>query len=185
MLQAARTRISAAEYYQLPEYAQRDLIQLIDGEVVIGMPPVPKHQRIVREVFFLLISISKSKGGEALSAPIEVQLDDHNVFEPDVLYLRPGSRCAVGDKRLTGAPDLVVEVLSPGTARYDRQQKYEAYQAHGVSEYWIVDPVHEVVEVWTLGAGGAFQRQGAFAGEDTFRSVVLDETVSAKAIFGA
>jgi len=185
MLQAARTRISAAEYYQLPEYTQRDLIQLIDGEVIIGMPPVPKHQDIVREVLILLGLLARQKGGKAYAAPIEVQLDDHNVFEPDVLYLRPGSRCAVGDKRLTGAPDLVVEVLSPGTARYDRQQKYEAYQAHGVGEYWIVDPAHEVVEVWTLGAGGAFQRQGAFAGEDAFRSVVLDETVSAKAIFGA
>lgn len=185
MLQPVRTRISATEYYQLPEYAQHDLIQLIDGEVIISMPPVPKHQRIVREVFFLLISISKNKGGEALSAPIEVQLDEHNVFEPDVLYLRPDSRCVVGEKRLTGAPDLVVEVLSPGTARYDRQQKYEAYQAHGVGEYWIVDPAHEVVEVWTLGAGGVFQRQGAFAGEDTFTSAVLGETVSAKAILGA
>jgi Uma2 family endonuclease len=185
MLTPAHTRISATDYYQLPEYNQRDLIQLIDGEVILGMPPVPKHQRIVREIFFLLISISKNKGGEALSAPIEVQLDENNVFEPDVLYLKPDSRCAVGDKRLTGAPDLVVEVLSPATARYDRQQKYQAYEAQGVGEYWIVDPVHEVVEVWTLGDSGAFQRQGAFAGEDTFRSVVLDEMIAVKAIFPA
>lgn len=185
MLQPTQTRISAADYYQLPEYDQHDLIQLIDGEVVIDMPPVPKHQRIVREVFFLLISISKNKGGEALSAPIEVQLDEHNVFEPDVLYLKPDSRCVVGDKRLTGAPDLVVEVLSPATARYDRQQKYEAYQARGVGEYWIVDPAHEVIEVWTLGENGAFQRQGAFAGENTFHSTVLAETIAVKAIFTA
>ena len=89
----------------------------------------------------------------------------------------------MGEKRLTGAPDLVVEVLSPGTAKYDRQQKYEAYQQHGVGEYWIVDPLHEVVEVWTLGEAGLFQQQGAFAGDDTFQSTILGESISVKAIF--
>lgn len=185
MLQPTQTRISAADYYQLPEYDQHDLIQLIDGEVIVGMPPVPKHQEIVREILILLGLLARQKGGEALMAPIEVQLDEHNVFEPDVLYLKPDSRCVVGDKRLTGAPDLVVEVLSPATARYDRQQKYEAYQARGVGEYWIVDPAHEVIEVWTLGENGAFQRQGAFAGENTFHSTVLAETIAVKAIFTA
>ena len=183
MVQPARTRIHAEDYYDLPEYEQHDLIQLIDGEVIISMPPIPKHQRIVRDILFLLTTVSRSKGGEALSAPIEVYLDEHNIFEPDVLYLRADSQCTVGEKRLTGAPDLGVEVLSPGTAKYDRQQKYEAYQRHGVSEYWIVDPLHETVEVWTLGEG-MFKRQGAYAGADTFDSATLGETVTVKAIFG-
>lgn len=185
MIQPTRTRITAADYYQLPEYDQHDLIQLIDGEVIIGMPPIPQHQRLVREILFLLTGISRQRGGEAFSAPIEVYLDEHNIYEPDVLYLKPDSRCTVGDKRLTGAPDLVVEVLSPGTAKYDRQEKYQAYERHGVGEYWIVDPVHEVVEVWTLDEAGMFRRQGAFAGDDTFPSAILGEAVAVKAIFNA
>lgn len=182
MVQSTQTRIRAEDYYELPEYEQHDLIQLIDGDVIISMPPIPKHQRIVRDTLFLLTTVSRAKGGEALSAPVEVYLDEHNIFEPDVLYLKADSRCTVGEKRLTGAPDLVVEVLSPGTARYDRQQKYEAYQQHGVGEYWIVDPLHETVEVWTLGEG-VFERKGAYAGEDTFESVTLGETISVNTIF--
>jgi Uma2 family endonuclease len=183
MVQPTRTQITAEQYYQLPEYEQYDLIQLINGEVVIGMPPIPQHQRLVREILYLLTSISRNKGGEALSSPVEVYLDAHNIYEPDVLYLKPASQCVVEQKRLTGAPDLVVEVLSPGTAKYDRQEKYQAYQQHGVREYWIVDPVYTVVEVWTLDADGVFQRQGAFAGEDTFASTTLDEMIPVKAIF--
>lgn len=183
MIQPTRTRITAADYYQLPEYAQHNLIQLIDGEVIVDMPPIPRHQDIVREILILLAMIARRTGGKAYAAPIEVYLDDHHIFEPDVLYLKPDSQCVVGEKRLTGAPDLVVEVLSPGTAKYDRQEKYRAYQRHGVGEYWIVDPVYAVIEVWTLGADGLFVRQGAYAGDETFASVTLDEVVSVQAVF--
>lgn len=183
MIQPTRTRINSTEYYALPEYAEHELIQLIDGEVIVGLPPIPRHQDIIREILILLGLIARKTGGIAYTAPIEVYLDEHNIFEPDVLYLKPDSQCVVGEKRLTGAPDLVVEVLSPGTAKYDRQQKYEAYQRHGVGEYWIVDPVHEVSEVCTLGDDGLFKRLGAFAGDDIFKSATLGEDVSVKPIF--
>ncbi len=182
MAQPTRIRIRAADYYQLPDYEQHDLIQLIDGEVVISMAPVPRHQVIVGAILFILMTVAKQRGGKALTSPIEVYLDEHNVYEPDVLYLTPDTRCTIGEKRLTGAPDLVVEVLSPRTARYDRQEKYRAYEQHHVREYWIADPAHEVIEVWTL-AGERFERLGAYAGDDTFFSPVLDETVSVQAIF--
>lgn len=184
MVVQAKSRIAAKDYYQLPEYEQYELIQLIDGEVVISVPPIPKHQTIVGEILFLLMSIAKKKGGKAFTSPIEVFLDEHNVFEPDVLYLKPNSECKVEEKRLTGAPDLVVEVLSPSTAKYDRQEKYQAYQKHGVSEYWIVDPAHETLEVWTL-IDEQFVRQGAYAEDDSFTSKTLGEIVKMKEIFGA
>ncbi|MEM6281948.1 MAG: Uma2 family endonuclease [Chloroflexota bacterium] len=183
MIQPTRTRVRATDYYQLPEYADHDLIQLIDGEVIVSMPPIPKHQDIAGEIFYLFKTIARQSGARTFFSPIEVVLDEHNVFEPDVLYLKPDSACTVGEKRLSGAPDLVVEVLSPGTAKYDRQQKYEAYERHGVGEYWIVDPLHDIIEVWTLGEDGLFKRQGAYAGDDTFKSVTLNEDVSVKAIF--
>jgi Uma2 family endonuclease len=184
MAQATKTRLKATAYYQLPDYAQHDLIQLIDGEVVIGMPPIPRHQAIVGEILFLLMTLVKQHGGQAFTSPIEVYLDEHNIFEPDVLFLSPNTTCIVDEKRLVGAPDLVVEVLSPGTAKFDRQEKYQAYEQHGVGEYWIVDPVHEVVEVWTL-TQGRFVRQGAYAGEDTFQSDQLAETISVSSFFPA
>lgn len=185
MVQPTRTRIKAPEYYQLPEYQQHDLIQLINGEVIIGMPPALKHQLIVKSVLSLLTTIEARTGGLVFPAPTEVRLDENNIFQPDVLYIQPDNLAIArqDEKRIIGAPDLVVEVLSPGTAKFDRQEKYQAYEKHGVTEYWIVDPLHETIEVWHLAEDGRYERQGAYAGDDTFASVVLDETISAKAIF--
>lgn len=182
MVQPTRTRINAEDYYLLPEYEQNDLIQLIDGVVVLGSANTTRHQQAAGNVLFMLVGVSRQKGGEALPGPIEVYLDEHNIFEPDVLYVAPNSACEIGEKRLTGPPDLVVEVLSPRTARHDRQQKYAAYERHGVREYWIVDPVHALVEVW-INTDDGFDRLGAFGGDDTFTSTVLAEEIAASVIF--
>jgi Uma2 family endonuclease len=178
----SKIRITATTYYQLPEYAEHDLIQLIDGEVIIGMPPIPKHQRLVRDILFLFTTIARQQGGEAFASPIEVYFDEDNVFEPDVLYLTTDTKCKVETKRLRGAPELIVEVLSPSTAKFDRQEKYQVYEKHGVQEYWIVDPLHEVLEVWTRDAD-KFVRQGVYGVDDTFQSQTLAATVTLKAIF--
>lgn len=176
------TKMTAESYFQLDEYQEHDLIQLINGEVVIGMPPIPKHQDIVGEIFFLFKSFAKSNGGRAYTAPIEVYLDEHNVYKPDVLYMSPDSKCKVLGKRLEGAPELVVEVLSPSTAKYDKREKYAGYEQHGVQEYWIVDPVHDLIDVWTLD-GGKFVHQGAYSVDDKFTSMVLKVDVEVKLLF--
>jgi len=177
-----KIRIVAGEYYQLIEYQNNDLIQLIDGEVVVAMPPIPKHQAIVGEIIFIFMTIAKKSGGKAYTSPIEVYFDQHNVYQPDVLYLAPNTTCKTEEKRLVGAPELVVEVLSPSTAKFDRHEKYLAYEKQGVKEYWIVDPVHEIIEVWTL-KDARFDRQGAYSVGDSFASLVLAETVAVETIF--
>jgi Uma2 family endonuclease len=173
-----RTGITAEQYFQLPEYAAHDNIQLIDGEVIIGMPPIPRHQAAVVETIFVFKQHSTEQGGRVYSAPIEVYLDTHNVFEPDVLYLAPDTRCVVEAKRLVGPPDLVVEVLSPSTAKQDREKKFRAYEAHGVREYWIVDPANLTIEVWVL-RNGLLDKIGTFVPGDTFESLVLSNRVIA------
>ena len=187
MIQPTRTGISASDYYQLAEYKEQDLIQLIDGEVTIGMPPILKHQDIVREILIMFTLIARKLAGKAYASPIEVHLDDHNIFEPDVLYIQADNLDITqkDEKRIIGSPNLVVEVLSPSTAKFDRQEKYQAYEKHAVNEYWIVDPVYEVIEVWNLNEAGHYIRQGVFATEDSFKSRVLDENISVKAIFKA
>ncbi len=177
------TRIKASEYYQLPEYQQHDLIQLINGEVILGMLPILKHQLIIKKI--LLAQVEAQQGGVAFTAPTEVRFDENNIFEPDVLYIKPENLAITqqDEKRIIGAPNLVAEVLSPSTARFDRQEKYQAYERHGVDEYWIVDPVHETIEVWTLGENKRFLRQGAYGKTGTFESVTLVTTVVVEAIF--
>ncbi len=182
MVESTRTRIHASEYYQLPEYAEHDLIQLIEGEVIVGMPPRTKHQDIVRELLIFLGLYARKSGGKAYDSPIELYLDEQNIYEPDVLYLKPNSRCAVEEKRLVGPPELIVEVLSPSTAKYDRQQKFRAYERHAVEEYWIVDALHNLIEVFVL-TDSKFQLQGAYSPDDTFVSLVLGESVNVKLFF--
>lgn len=177
MAQQAKIRITADEYYQLSEYQKREFIQLIDGEVVIPVAPRLKHQAIARELIILIGLIARETGGTAFDAPTEIYLDEANIYEPDILYLKPDTLCHLEDKRIVGAPELVVEVLSPSTAKYDKHQKYLAYEKHGVHEYWIVDPVHDLVEVWQL-SNGAFQRIGAFAVGETFDSNPLGRTIA-------
>ncbi|MCS6836466.1 MAG: Uma2 family endonuclease, partial [Anaerolineae bacterium] len=112
-MQPTVTRLSAAEYYASPEYAAHTLIQLIDGEIVIGMAPVPRHQEILGNLHVILWTLARQRSGRTYIAPTEVELDANNVYEPDLVYLAPGSACQVTEKRLLGAPDLVVEILSP------------------------------------------------------------------------
>lgn len=181
MVQSVQTKITATDYFEFSEYKNHDSIELVDGEVVIVMPPVLKHQAIVAEIFYWIMTIAKKRGGRAFTAPTEVYLDEHNIYEPDVLYLKPDTKCLAEEKRLVGSPDLVVEVLSPSTAKHDRQQKYRAYERHGVGEYWIVDPLHDLIEVW-VHENGHFKRVGAYGVDDTFESRILGETVSVKEI---
>lgn len=185
MTPITQTSISTTDYFALAEYAQHDLIQLIAGEVVIGMPPTPQHQDIVRELLVLFTLIARQTGGKAYDSPIEVVLDAQHVFQPDVLYLKPDSACVVGEKRLVGPPDLVVEVLSPSTARIDRQQKHPAYARFGVGEYWIVDPVQRLIEVWLRAEPGNYARQGIYGQGDTFASPTLGQDIDADALLRA
>lgn len=177
------TRTTAETYFDLPAYASEPLIQLIDGEVVIGVPPLLRHQDIVGNIYSLLRAYAKQHGGLAYFAPAEIVLDDTNVYEPDALYVSPEPICTVQAKRILGPPDLVAEVLSPSSVKHDRETKYKAYERHGVREYWIADPLNTYVDVFVL-QGGAFVKQGLYVPGDTFASTVLaGQTVTVADLF--
>lgn len=172
MVLNTKTRITADEYYKLPEYAEHDFIELIDGEVFIPMPPRTKHQVLVVNIIILFGKIRSTQKGQIFTAPTEVYLDAENIYEPDALYLTSDTKCVVEEKKIVGAPELVVEVLSPGTARKDRGDKFRAYEAHGVLEYWITDPFNEYIEVRVL-RDGKFDLLGMYYPGDAFESTIL------------
>lgn len=177
-----RTRTTAEQYYDSPEYAAHDLIQLIAGEVVIGMPPSLKHQRTSIKLSAWLLDVEEAQGGIHYVAPADVRLDDYNSYEPDLFYIAPGSDAVLQDNRVIGAPDLVIEILSPRTAQYDRGTKQAVYARNGVREYWLVDPEAQTVEVLVL-SGDTFEAQGTHTNTATFRSAVLDRDVPLERIF--
>ena len=90
------------------------------------------------------------KSGRVFAAPIDVYLGPRNTPQPDVIFIARERLHIVGDKKIEGAPDIVIEVLSPGTAYYDLRKKKRVYEAAGVAEYWIVDLLEKSIEVFAL-----------------------------------
>lgn len=178
------TRILAAEFLAMPESMLR--VELINGMIVYGESPMspaphPDHQHSAAALFRLVdASISD---GELLFAPVDILLDEHTVLQPDVMWIAPDSRCVFRDGRYRdAAPDLVIEILSPATARYDKTVKFDLYERHGTQEYWIADPINRYLEVWTA-VDGRFMRHGVFGETDTFESPLLKTTIRLSGIF--
>ena len=107
--------------------------------------PPPLHQIVALVLWRWLDDIACQSGGLALAAPLDTALADHTVVQPDVLYVTR-ERISIVRERIEGAPDLVIEVLSPSTAWRDRGEKLRAYAEFGVREYWPVDPVARHIE---------------------------------------
>jgi Uma2 family endonuclease len=131
-----------ADYLGLPDEPRCELLY---GRLVVMSAPTLRHQVVVARVLRLLLELADQKGGLAVGSPVDVALADHSIVQPDVVYVS-AARSSVLRDRVEGAPDLVVEVLSPGTARRDLGEKLRLYAEAGVAEYWIVDPSHQTFE---------------------------------------
>jgi Uma2 family endonuclease len=125
-----------ADYLALPDEPRCELLY---GRLLVTPSPALRHQRVAAGVYDLLRAFAYRQGGEALFAPLDVVMADHSIVQPDVIYVSP-LRSSILRARVEGAPDLVVEILSPGTARRDLGEKLRLYAESGVTEYWIVDP---------------------------------------------
>ena len=171
--------MTAEDFFDLPE--TNHIEELIDGEYIVLTTPEALHQKCVLKIgVFLTLSAAQ---GETMIAPSALRIDTDYVFEPDVFWIRPNGDCSLADKRYwVGAPDLVIEVLSPSTAKRDRGVKFDVYERHGVREYWLIDPEARFVEVYQR-ADDRFQRLGVYGVEDTFASAALGVEVKCAAIF--
>lgn len=181
MADVPRTRMTAAAFLALPETDERT--ELLDGEAIVAPAPGLDHQRLVLRLAKLIEGLAA--GGEVLVAPVDVLLDEHNVVQPDVLWRAANGPCQpVEGRYLKGAPDLVIEIVSPTSEVRDRGLKFDLYEQHAVREYWIVELEPRFIEVYVL-AEGRLRRQGLFPPEAQFNSPVLGgQTVSVSACFG-
>lgn len=166
----ATTPITAEEFSKLPETNQ--YVELINGEIITEMPPIDEHQAVIVNLLVLLSRLIPD--GLLRIAPLSVYLDEHNAPEPDLFWVSASNiRCKLGkDHQWHGAPDFIVEVLSPSTSLRDRRDKFLLYQKHGVREYWLVEPLAHTVEVWTMDKG-QFVRQGLYGRAESFASAVI------------
>ena len=137
---------------QLPDDGKRR--EIIDGELYVTPPPINYHQKILLNLTGAFwIFLENHPLGELRFAPLDVILSEHDVLEPDLLFVLNEHRDILQDW-VRGAPDLVIEILSPTTESRDRGIKLKAYARYGIGEYWIVDPTAQAVEVYRLTAEG-------------------------------
>ena len=138
--------------------------EFIGGRLYMTPAPVTRHQRISKRLQAALMRVMEDPGhGEVFDAPFLVEFPGTgDRVQPDILFVSNERRTIIGEKQVVGAPDLVVEILSPSTAHRDRGIKLDLYARHGVQQYWIADPVEDVVDVWRFGDEPGYER---FSGE--------------------
>ena len=130
--------------------------ELIDG-VAYAMAPAPslQHQGVLVELLYKLRSFLEGKPCRVFVAPFDVRLnadtDDDIVVQPDIAIVCDSSK--LDEKGCVGAPDMVIEVISPSSLRHDKLVKFQLYQKYGVREYWVVDPDNKMVTVHILDNG--------------------------------
>lgn len=135
-----------AQYAELPGDVR---MEIIDGVVYdMSAAPVVKHQIIIGNVYSLLREHLRGKPCRPFMAPLDVVLDDINVVEPDVFVVCDQEK--ITEKNIKGAPDLVIEVLSPSNNIKDRRNKKWLYEGHGVKEFIIISPMEESAERYWL-----------------------------------
>ncbi len=155
---------------ELPETNQPT--ELWEGELIMAPSPGALHQRIsFRLARRLEQFVAEHQLGEVLVAPLDVILTPRRVVQPDIIYVSPAKQGIIQD-RIRGVPDLIVEVVSPGTWRRDRIEKKALYEQFGVAEYWIVDPEGGMIEVFTL-EQGSYRLLGRFGPGGRARSSVV------------
>ena len=141
-----------ADLLAMPDDGKRR--EIIDGELYVTPSPIDLHQRTLLILTYAFCKYLETHPlGEVRFAPLDVILSEHDVLEPDLLFVLNEHKHLIQDW-VRGAPDLVVEILSPATEARDRGPKMKAYARYGVPEYWIVDPAAQAIEVYRLTASG-------------------------------
>ena len=164
-------KFTVKEYMTTPEDKR---YQLLDGEMILAPSSTTRHQTIIAQLFLVLHQFVNAHSlGWTWVAPLDVVLSNYDVAQPDILFVSNARANLITRANIQGGPDLVVEILSPATAEYDRGYKQLLYGRHGVREYWIVDPDAETVEVLTEGDGGLIH-QAVYHREQTLTSPLLD-----------
>jgi Uma2 family endonuclease len=141
------------DYLDLPDDGYR--YEVIWGELYMTPAPNTGHQLTSGELEFALREfVKKNDLGIVLDAPCDVLLEPGGTpVEPDILFIAKERRHIITHQNVKGAPDLIVEILSPANPEHDRERKFKLYQESNVAEYWIVDPDARTIEIFTLSQG--------------------------------
>ena len=165
------------EYLDFPEEQRWELIE---GQPYMQATPSWQHQAILRELIIKFGSYLKGKTCKVFSSPFDLILtneenekDSQNVFQPDLLVVCDTNK--LKGTGYVGTPDLIVEIVSPSTARNDKFYKFNIYEKFGVKEYWIIEPDIKLISVFTLNENGRYGRPEIYSETDSIIVNVLKD----------
>jgi Uma2 family endonuclease len=145
-------KLTYEDYMLSPDDGQRH--EILDGEHYVTPSPFFRHQLISSRLHLRLGSlVEERKMGVVLSAPMDVVLSDHDIAQPDLLFISNERAGIITQRNIQGAPDLVIEILSDRTRRRDEGIKLECYDRCGVSEYWMFNPNRKTAKVYRRQGG--------------------------------
>jgi Uma2 family endonuclease len=174
IMKRANIRFNYRDYLQLPEGKR---YEILDGDLLVVPAPNTRHQRISKKLEMALIQHVEGMGlGEIFDAPYDVILSEEDVVQPDILFVRKERMSIIREANISGAPDLVIEIVSPGTRQKDREIKRKIYARFGIQEYWIVDPDAAAIEVLTWSESG-YSTAGIYRKPDSLSSPLLSELI--------
>lgn len=169
------TKLTYQEYVLFPNDGNRH--EIIDGRHYMNAAPNPRHQAVSRYIQFQIFSQIELTGlGQVIDAPIDVQLSDWDVVQPDLVVILAGNRIITPTK-VKGVPDLIIEILSPSNRSHDLQLKKQLFEQSSVPEYWIVDPEDQTVTRFRLQASRLFDEGRIFTDQIVWESSVGSITV--------
>ena len=144
---ASSVKFTYEDFVSFPDDGKRH--EIIDGEHFVTPSPNAKHQAVALNLGGMLwIHLKEHPIGAVFVAPFDVIFSDLDVVEPDLLYISRERLGVLTDKHVRGAPDLVVEILSPGTRKTDESIKRKLYERFDVREYWVVDPELDTIKIY-------------------------------------
>lgn len=148
------TKFTYQDYLELPEEPGYRY-EVLAGELVKEPGPIILHQRVSRELAFILLAYFRQTDplGEVFYAPLDLTLGDFTVVQPDILYISGGQRDIIKETRIDDAPLLTVEIISETSRSKDRLRKRRIYQEAGIQHYWLVDPYEKTMECLGLRSG--------------------------------
>jgi Uma2 family endonuclease len=128
------------------------IYELIDGEIMRKQAPKPLHQQVSRRVSNIFEKfLAETPIGSFFYAPIDVFFDDHNNTQPDLLFISESRSFIIDlENGIMGAPDLIVEIISPSSIKIDRFDKKEMYKKFAVKEFWLIDPKNQTLEIYAF-----------------------------------
>ena len=160
------TKMTAQQFLELGQDPPGIRLELVDGEVAVSPSPIPLHSYVDTQLRTILNVHTKSKGLGLIFGDVDTIFGKHDVRRPDIIYFQNSRLHLIGDKAMTGAPDLCVEIISPSSVEVDREDKFEQYAAAKVRHYWIVDPPVKTIDAFRL-RGAKYVLAGRGQGVET------------------